>query len=113
MRGSEKQIKYASEIINGIEVWANSKLAENQLEAGTAEAVKQYTQKEYAERLVAEIAVVKAVDAKEIEKAESLFDAVQDGRKDVVARLFTDDQEVDAGKVIDTYKDVYYKKVKK
>jgi len=107
MKGTDKQKDFARTILDALAADAKASIAESPAEAGTKEAVSQYCRQGAARQILSEIAIVEAVEAGDLDKAEALFADCE--RADLVAGLI-DGTEVSATRVIDTYKRSFYAK---
>ncbi len=108
MKGSDKQTDFAKTMLDALAADAEASLAEAPVEEkGTKEAVSQYYRQETARQFLSEMAVIAAVEAGDLDKAEALFSGCERG--DLVASLI-DGTEISAAKVIDTYKRSFYAK---
>jgi hypothetical protein len=105
MKGTYKQIQYAEAIIEALSAKAEAILSEDDAPKGTAKAIAQYHGKDQARRWNAEFTVIAAIEAGDLDKAETLFASVE--RADLIASLM-DGTEVNAGRLIDTYQKSFY-----
>jgi len=109
MKGTDKQQSFARDILAAVHAYAveTAVIDPQTVEAGR-ERVSCTYRVERATGLLAELAVIEALDAGDLEKAQDLFAAVE--RDALVAGLLVDADTpvIDAGRVIDTYKSLYH-----
>ena len=119
MKGTEKQIKFANTILDGVEEKAKEILAtemEDDRDGTDCDALARNVRlgykKEEAEENIMAVDIIRAVDAGDFEKAGELFQKYAEHYWNSASALngvFTEDRSVDAGRVIGFLKDYFYK----
>lgn len=105
MKGTEKQVAYAKDIITGLRIWAQAQLQSDGPAEELADRIKDYYKREDAERILAEMAFIDAVEAGDYDEAQRLFDGLD---RQLAVQSLLDGHEIVAARVIDGYKRQYY-----
>lgn len=119
MKGTEKQIDFASTILNSVEEKAKEILTtemEEDRDGTDCEALARnirlgFTQDDAKEKIMA-VDIIRAVDEGDFVKAGELFQTYAEKYLNSASALngiFTEDRSVDAGRVIGFLKDYFYK----
>lgn len=105
MKGTDKQVDFAKTIISTLAERSAASLADTtEYPKGSREAITQYYQRQIAEDLASQMAIIQAVEDGDLAKAEALFEQAKSFDLD---RLL-DGDEISAARVIDTYKKAFY-----